>query len=103
LADSLLLYLYRYIYISVQTSSQKGSFKDGDVSWFLNGELNVSYNCVDRHALSNPDNVALIWEADEPGMSQKITYKTLLAEVCRCAGMLKRLGIKKGRFERVFF
>lgn len=59
----------------------RGSFKDGDVAWFVGGELNVSYNCVDRHAIANPDKTALIWEADEPGHSQKISYSVLLQEV----------------------
>lgn len=75
-----------------------GTFKEGDIAWFLDGELNVSYNCVDRHALATPEKVALIWEADEPGNSQKITFATLLRQVCRCAGMLRRHGIVKGRY-----
>ena len=80
------------------TSVLQGSFQEGGeaASWFVGGELNVSYNCVDRHAHTDPDKVALIWEADEPGNSRKITYSTLLQEVCRCAGMLKKLGITKG-------
>ncbi|KAG1062530.1 hypothetical protein G6F42_027401 [Rhizopus arrhizus] len=52
-----------------------GSFEQGDVAWFLEGELNVSYNCVDRHALANPNKVAIIHEGDEPNQARSITYE----------------------------
>ncbi|KAI8891217.1 acetyl-coenzyme A synthetase [Backusella circina FSU 941] len=73
-----------------------GSFEKGDVAWFLEGELNASYNCVDRHALANPDKVAIIHEGDEPDQVRKITYGELLREVCKMANVLKRLGVRKG-------
>jgi acetyl-CoA synthetase len=73
-----------------------GSFQNGDMSWFLNGQLNVSYNCVDRHAFKDPDRVAVIYEADEIGQSQKITYGELLRKVCQFSNVLKKYGIKKG-------
>lgn len=46
-----------------------------DLKWFLNGKLNVSVNCVDRHCAKNPDKIALIWEKDEPGRQEYVTYK----------------------------
>ncbi|KAJ3053732.1 acetyl-CoA synthetase [Rhizophlyctis rosea] len=73
-----------------------GDFKRGNVSWFLDGQINVSYNCVDRHALTNPDRVAIIWEADEPNQHTHITYGQLLEEVSRIANVLKKYGVRKG-------
>ncbi|KAG0763254.1 hypothetical protein G6F57_009179 [Rhizopus arrhizus] len=75
---------------------QAGSLKEGDVAWFLEGELNVSFNCVDRHALTTPDKVAIIHEGDEPGNVRKITYRELLQEVCRVANVLISLDVRKG-------
>ncbi|RGB26371.1 acetyl-coenzyme A synthetase [Rhizophagus diaphanus] len=73
-----------------------GGLEHGDVAWFREGELNASYNCIDRHAHANPDKVAIIHEADEPGNSRRITYGELLHEVSRLANTLKSLGLKKG-------
>ncbi|KAI9322515.1 acetyl-coenzyme A synthetase [Dichotomocladium elegans] len=73
-----------------------GSFATGDVAWFLEGELNASYNCVDRHAKANPDKVAIIYEADEPGQGRSITYGELLRQVSTMANVLKSRGIRKG-------
>jgi acetyl-CoA synthetase len=55
---------------------RSGSFSDPEfqLKWFLNGKLNVSVNCVDRHYLTNPDKVALIWEKDEPNQHETLTY-----------------------------
>jgi len=66
-------------------------------TWFKDGELNVTYNCLDRH-LGTPreDKVALIWQGDELDEDKKITYKELHAEVCKFANVLKDLGVKKG-------
>jgi acetyl-CoA synthetase len=66
--------------------------------WFHDGELNASYNCLDRHLKTQPDKVAIIFEADD-GKVTKITYKQLYHKVCRFANALKALGIEKG--ERV--
>jgi acetyl-CoA synthetase len=63
--------------------------------WFADGELNVSYNCLDRHLQSQPNKVAIIFEADD-GTVAKITYKQLYHRVCQFANGLKKLGIKKG-------
>ncbi len=69
---------------------------DLHVRWFEDGELNVSYNCVDRHVDAKRDEVAIIWEGDEPGTDCKITYGELFKHVCRFANVLKEIGVKKG-------
>jgi len=63
--------------------------------WFYDGELNASYNCLDRHLKSQPDKTAIIFEADD-GSVTKITYQALYHEVCRFANALKAKGVKKG-------
>ncbi|XP_077443021.1 acetyl-coenzyme A synthetase 2-like, mitochondrial [Stigmatopora argus] len=68
----------------------------GQVSWFRGGRLNVSVNCLDRHARRDPDKVALIWERDEPGTEVKVTYRELLEMTCRAGNLLRRRGVKKG-------
>ncbi|KAF9547132.1 acetyl-CoA synthetase [Mortierella hygrophila] len=75
---------------------QHGGLDHGDTAWFLDGQLNASYNCVDRHALANPEKIAIIYEADEPNQSENITYGELLRKVCQLAGALRARGIKKG-------
>jgi acetyl-CoA synthetase len=66
-------------------------------SWFADGELNVSYNCLDRH-LNTPiaNKVAILWQGEKEDAVRKITYKELHAEVCKFANVLKAKGIKKG-------
>eukprot|EP00501_MAST-03F_sp_TOSAG23-6_P001432 GSMAST32.ASY1.ANO1.1489.1 assembled CDS len=73
-----------------------GGFKEGSVAWFVNGKLNACTNCVDRHVKNRGDKVAIIWEADEPGQSKKVTYRELLSNVCRVANALKSRGVRKG-------
>ncbi|KAI8089392.1 acetyl-coenzyme A synthetase [Halteromyces radiatus] len=73
-----------------------GSFTEGDIGWFLEGELNACYNCVDRHAFTQPDKVAIIHEGDELGNVRKITYRELLQEVSRLANVLTSLDVRKG-------
>jgi acetyl-CoA synthetase len=63
--------------------------------WFYDGELNASYNCLDKHIKTQPDKTAIIFEADD-GKVTKITYQQLYYEVCRFANALKAKGIKKG-------
>ncbi|KAI8989529.1 acetyl-coenzyme A synthetase [Pilobolus umbonatus] len=75
---------------------RQGTFENGDNVWFSNGELNASFNCIDRHVLNNPEKVAIIYEADEPNQSRNITYGELLRSVCQMANVLKNLGIRKG-------
>src|SRR3954466_5407484 len=63
--------------------------------WFYDGELNASYNCLDRHLKTQGDKTAIIFEADD-GKVTKISYRELHREVCRFANALKGKGIKKG-------
>ncbi|ORE03498.1 acetyl-coenzyme A synthetase [Rhizopus microsporus var. microsporus] len=73
-----------------------GSLAHGDIGWFLEGELNACYNCVDRHALKNPNKIAIIHEGDEPDQVRNITYGELFRLVCQMANTLKNLGVRKG-------
>ena len=73
-----------------------GTLKNGDNAWFLEGQLNASFNCVDRHAIKNPDKIAIIYESDEPGEGRNITYGELLREVSKTAYVLRQMGVKKG-------
>ncbi|PYH88594.1 acetyl-coenzyme A synthetase [Aspergillus ellipticus CBS 707.79] len=77
-------------------TTHSGSLENGDSAWFVEGRLNASYNCVDRHAHKNPDKVAIIYEADEPSEGRSITYGELLREVSRVAWVLRQQGVKKG-------
>ncbi len=70
--------------------------KDVSIKWFEDGQLNVSYNCIDRHLAKNAKKTAILWEGDEPSDSQAITYQELHYEVCKLANGLKQLGVKKG-------
>jgi acetyl-CoA synthetase len=74
---------------------------NGDVSikWFEDGVLNASVSCLDRHLATRGDQVAIIWEGDDPNSDAKVTYRELHARVCQLANAMRRLGIKKG--ERV--
>ncbi len=66
-------------------------------TWFKDGQLNITQNCLDRHMGTDRENkVALIWQGDEPNEDRKITYKELLSDVSKFANVLKGLGIKKG-------
>jgi len=69
---------------------------DLHVRWYADGELNVSYNCIDRHLATRGDKVALIWEGDDPADDATVTYKQLHGAVCRFANVLKDMGVKKG-------
>ena len=68
----------------------------GDIKWFLGGKLNVTSNCIDRHLPRRADQVAIIWEGDEPGTERKITYQELHDAVCKMANVLKDRGVSKG-------
>jgi len=71
----------------------RGSFAEGDISWFDDGILNVSVNCLDRHP---PQNTAIIWEGDEVGDCRRFTYGEALAATCRITNTLRTLEVKKG-------
>ena len=66
------------------------------IKWFEDGTTNVSMNCIDRHLATRGDQVAIIWEGDNPDDSKKITYKQLHEEVSRFANVLKAKGVEKG-------
>ncbi|MES9972761.1 MAG: acetate--CoA ligase, partial [Candidatus Thiodiazotropha sp.] len=74
------------------------SFGEGDlhIEWFKGATLNVAYNCLDRHLENRGDQVAIIWEGDNPDEDRKITYRELHEEVCKFANVLKSRGVKKG-------
>ncbi len=69
---------------------------DLHVKWFEDGTLNVSANCIDRHLPHKADDIAIVFEGDDPSVSKKITYGELHAEVCRFANVLKHRGVRKG-------
>ena len=66
------------------------------IKWFEDGITNVSYNCIDRHLKAHGDQVAIIWEGDNPYIDKKITYNELHEHVCRLANVMKKHGVKKG-------
>lgn len=77
-------------------------FLKPDVRWFINGKLNITENCLDRHLAERGDQTALIWEPNHPDTPfRTYTYRQLYEEVCRAANALKALGIGKG--DRVCF
>ncbi len=75
---------------------QEWDYDQVSIKWFVNGKLNVTYNCLDRHLESRGDQVAILWEGDDPGTDKKITYRELHEMVCRLANVLKQRGVKKG-------
>ncbi|WP_324742199.1 acetate--CoA ligase [Pseudomonas veronii] len=68
----------------------------GATQWFAGGQLNVSYNCIDRHLAQRAEQPAFIWEGDDPRASSTITYRQLHQNVSRLANVLKSRGVKKG-------
>jgi len=71
-------------------------FVEGDIRWFDGATLNVAYNCIDRHLETRADQVAIIWEGDDPNESRHITYRELHEAVSRFANVLKAHGVEKG-------
>lgn len=80
------------------TSADRSSFDQNDfgISWFADGELNISVNCLDRHLDTRGDQPAIVFEGDEPGEGRTLTYRELHGEVCRFANVLKQRGIARG-------
>ncbi|MFO7705912.1 MAG: acetate--CoA ligase [Halopseudomonas sp.] len=68
----------------------------GEAAWFIDGKLNVSVNCIDRHLDKRGDQTAIIWEGDDPSESKNISYRELHEHVCRLANVLRARGVKKG-------
>jgi len=80
----------------------KAEMKTPEIKWFVDGKMNITVNCLDRHLEKRGNETALIWEPNDPSQAYKTyTYQELYHEVCRCANMLKANGIKKG--DRVCF
>ena len=80
------------------TSVRDVSFDEEDfrIRWYQDGILNVAENCIDRHLATRADQIAIIWEGDNPAESKRITYRELYNEVCRFANVLKSYGVQKG-------
>ena len=89
----------RIDWIKPFTTVKETSFNEADfgIKWFADGTLNLSANALDRHLATRGDQVAIIWEPDEPtDQGRKITYAQLHGEVCQFANLLKAKGVKKG-------
>ena len=88
----------RIDWIKPFTKVKDTSFNEQDfrIRWFEDGVLNVSANCLDRHLPDRADDIAIIWEGDDPAQQRKISYGELHAEVCRFANVLKSRGVRKG-------
>ena len=71
-------------------------YPDVSIKWFEDGELNVAANCVDRHLATRGDQVAIIWESDDPNLAKHITYNELSVNVNKFANIYKELGLKRG-------
>jgi len=89
----------RLDWIKLPTRMDESSFAEADfgISWFTDGALNVSANCIDRHLAERGDSIAIVWEPDEPGEEpRRISYAELHREVCRFANVLKGQGAGRG-------
>jgi len=88
---------YRLKWYKKWDSVSDVDYKKADIKWFLNGKLNVSYNCLDRHVEEgNGDKTAIIWEGNDPAEDKKYSYSELLIEVKKFANVLKSNGVVKG-------
>ncbi len=82
------------VWIKPFTTTFNNQFKNA--KWFEDGELNITYNCIDRHLEHHQDKTAFIWEGDDPSESKNISYQELHDHVCRLANFMKDLGVNKG-------
>jgi acetyl-CoA synthetase len=80
----------------VRDASFGGDGNGVSIRWFADGVTNACYNCVDRHLERRADQVAIIWEGDDPSESKRITYRELHAQVCRMANVLRNRGVEPG-------
>lgn len=78
------------------TKVSESNLHKGEVKWFVDGKLNVSVNCIDRHLPARADQVAIIWEGDNPDESEQITYQQLHDRVCQLANALRARGVQQG-------
>ena len=88
----------RIDWIKPYTKVKNASYAPDNVSikWYEDGTLNASYNCIDRHLKKRADQVAIVWEGDDPTHDETITYRQLHERVCKFANVLKANGVKKG-------
>jgi len=88
----------RIDWIKPFTTVKQTSFNEADfgIKWFADGQLNISANCIDRHLPARANDVAILWEGDDPSQSRTITYSELHEQVCRLANVLKSNGVSKG-------
>ncbi|MAQ21090.1 MAG: acetate--CoA ligase [Gammaproteobacteria bacterium] len=88
----------RLDWIKAFTETKDVSYETSNlhIRWFSDGELNVAANCLDRHLEIRGEQIAIIWEGDDPSEEENITYKELHNRVCRFGNALRNLGIKKG-------
>ena len=83
----------KYInWISPYGKVHEEDLSKGHIAWFLDGKLNVSANCLDRHLESRGEKTAILWEGDEPGDNRRISYRDLHEKVCKLANALKSRG-----------
>ena len=75
---------------------QRSDLRTGQARWFDGSQLNVSYNCIDRHLATRAEQTALLWEGDDPSDTKAISYRELHRQVCRLANVLKSRGVAKG-------
>lgn len=88
----------RLVWYQQPTIANESSFaaQDFNISWFADGVLNVSVNCIDRHLLLRGDKTALLFEGDTPNTGYALTYRELHHQVCRFANVLKTMGVERG-------
>ena len=88
----------RVDWIKPFTKVKNVSYAHPDISikWFEDGTLNVAANCVDRHLATRRDQIAILWEGDNPSDSKAISYGQLYTQVCKLANIYKSLGVRKG-------
>jgi acetyl-CoA synthetase len=84
-------------WIKPYTKVKNTRFTDGvSIKWYEDGTLNAAANCIDRHLPAKADDIAIIWESDDPGVSRRISYAELHEQVSRLANVLKAHGVRKG-------
>ncbi len=83
-------------WFSPWSTVSESDFRQGQAKWFIGATLNAAYNCIDRHLPQRADQVAILWEGDDPADSKKITYQELHQQVCRLANLLKARQVRKG-------
>jgi acetyl-CoA synthetase len=88
----------RLDWVTFPTRIKDVSFNKADfrIRWYEDGWLNASVNCIDRHLPERADDIAILWEGDDPKDDRRITYRELHGEVCRMANVLKARGVKRG-------